>query len=429
MKGKDNNINEDIKKDINSKNVSQNDESSEMSIFLQSSINSNVKKKIDCNSNDIFQTILDDYLKKEKYSNCTFLVALSNGGKVQKNKTLSENNIQNGNTIAIMLNNSSTQNFTILEESNLNNEIIKENKGLKENTEEKENKDEKENKEENNDETKNENEKIFQIKTKKHNHGMVLLYSNKDWVCDICSDYNKNNIPKNYCSLCDFNICNKCINNQIKYPLEKSFHEQIKLTKYKFAQHEHELIYCRTSRFNDKPSNWKCNICNKIYGNKIWSFYCTNCDYDICLSCSRKYIPKEEFINKIGIKIDAHDHRLVFMLTKRSWKCNLCSNSYDRNRPMYYCSNCDYSVCIKCMAKLSDEKKNHIFIYESSHNINLNTVNKNCHEHPLIYCLTNRRSYFSAWICDQCLKKYRFMDWSCYCTLCDYDLCYQCYLK
>ena len=258
---------------------------------------------------------------------------------------------------------------------------------------------------------------------------MVLLYSNKDWKCDICSEKNDNNASKNYCSLCDFNICGKCIKNKMKYPLEKSFHEQIKLTEFNFKEHQHKLIYCRTSRFNDKLSNWKCNVCNKVYGNRIWSFYCTNCDYDICLSCSRKYLPKEKLIDNIGIKIDNHEHRLVFMMTKRNWKCKLCSKSYDKMKPTYYCSKCDYDVCYKCMAQLSDEKKNPYFLIKNNCNINLKTVNKNCHDHPLIYCLTNRRSYFSSWICDKCSKKYGLLDWSCYCTLCDYDLCYECYSK
>ena len=414
MEGKDSKTDQDIKEDSKSINESHKDESSKMSISLKCSVGPDENYKVDCNSNDTFQSILDAYLENKKFSNYTFYVALSNAKKIKTNKTLSENDIENGDIISIILRDSSpTPNVTSFDESNI--EIKEENQDTLE----------KENIEENNDEI--QNEKIFQIKTKKHNHGMVLLFSNKDWVCDICSDNNKNNIPKNYCSLCNFNICNKCIKNQIKYPLEKSFHEQIKLTNHKFSQHEHELIYCRTSRFNDKPSNWKCNICNKIYGNKIWSFYCTNCDYDICLSCSRKYINKEDLINNIGIKIDDHEHRLVLMLTKRSWKCKLCSAPYDRNKAMYYCSNCDYSVCVKCMAQLSDEKKNHIFLIEHPHNINLTTVKKKCHEHPLIYCLTNRRSYFSSWICDKCNKKYRCTDWSCYCTLCDYDLCYKCY--
>ena len=416
MEGKDTKIKEDIKEDLKSKNESQKGEFSEMNISLKFSVCPDENFKVDCNSSDTFQSILDVYLKNKKFSKYTFLVALFNANKIQTNKTLSENNIKDGDIIAIMLKDSSpTPNVTLFDDSDLSNEII----------EEKQNIFGKENLEENNDEIKKEN--IFQLKTKKHYHGMVLLFSNKDWVCNICSENNKNYIPKNYCSLCDFNICNKCIKNQVKYPLEKSFHEQIKLTKYKFSQHEHELIYCRTSRFNDKPSNWKCKICNKIYGNKIWSFYCTNCDYDICLSCSMKYIPKEDLINNIGIKIDDHEHRLVLMMTKRSWKCKLCSTFYDKNKARYYCSNCDYCVCVKCMAKLSDEKKNNFFLIEYPHNINLTTVKKNCHEHPLIYCLTNRRSYFSSWICDKCMKKYGFMDWSCYCTLCDYDLCYQCY--
>ena len=58
-----------------------------------------------------------------------------------------------------------------------------------------------------------------QVKTQKHIHGVVLLYSNFDWVCDICRLSKFTSESKYHCSLCDFNICNNCIETKIKYPL------------------------------------------------------------------------------------------------------------------------------------------------------------------------------------------------------------------
>ena len=89
------------------------------------------------------------------------------------------------------------------------------------------------------------------------------------------------------------------------------------------------MIYCRTSRDDNNVTSWNCNLCRKNYGDKIWSFYCTQCDYDICLSCSRKYLPDYDYINKIGITIDNHPHSLVYMITNRDWICNLCRKKYD----------------------------------------------------------------------------------------------------
>ena len=52
-----------------------------------------------------------------------------------------------------------------------------------------------------------------------------------------------------------------------------------------------------------------------------------------------------------------------------------------------------------------------------------------CHNHNLIYCLTQRTNEPTLWICNNCKSKYVNRDWSFYCTKCDYDLCYNCYNK
>ena len=52
----------------------------------------------------------------------------------------------------------------------------------------------------------------------------------------------------------------------------------------------------------------------------------------------------------------------------------------------------------------------------------------NLHEHKLIYCITSR-NYFgeSFWNCDICDQKGN--NWSFYCTICDFDLCFDCAQK
>ena len=41
----------------------------------------------------------------------------------------------------------------------------------------------------------------------------------------------------------------------------------------------------------------------------------------MCLSCSRKYLPNNEYINDIGITIDNHSQNLVYIITNR-WLVN-----------------------------------------------------------------------------------------------------------
>ena len=91
------------------------------------------------------------------------------------------------------------------------------------------------------------NHECTHIHTYKHNHGLVLLFSNRDWICDIChSNYSKQNSTY-YCSICDFDICHKCIGISKKYTLNQTCYQQTKLKTFNFPCHEHKLIYCRTS--------------------------------------------------------------------------------------------------------------------------------------------------------------------------------------
>ena len=44
-----------------------------------------------------------------------------------------------------------------------------------------------------------------------HHHGLVLLFSNRDWVCNICYKSFPRNESTYYCSICDFDVCHNCI--------------------------------------------------------------------------------------------------------------------------------------------------------------------------------------------------------------------------
>ena len=266
-----------------------------------------------------------------------------------------------------------------------------------------------------------------QIQTSKHNHGLVLLYSNNEWVCEICKSSKPKNESKYHCSLCSFNICISCIENNSKYPLNSYEHRQIKLKKYKFPNHEHELLFCRSSRYNHELNFWNCNLCRRVFYNQVWSFYCTFCDYDMCINCAKNSVCLEEYINVCGIKLDIHDDPLVYMKTNRDWKCQICLKTFDKNHPTYYCSDCDFDVCCECKNKLNSEQKYNIFYTEGNRNSNFKLVTMKCHNHSLIYCLTQRSNNPTLWICNYCSKNYGNRDWSFYCTRCDYDLCFNCY--
>ena len=131
------------------------------------------------------------------------------------------------------------------------------------------------------------------------------------------------------------------------------------------------------------------------------------------------------------IKIDDHCHSLVNLVSNRNWICNLCRESYPHFIPTFYCTKCDFDVCRNCMKSLSDENKYPLLFKGKRENYNIKIINNNkYHYHPLIYCITSRNSERSTnWICNRCSKHYNNGEWSFYCSLCDYDLCFDCYKK
>ena len=50
--------------------------------------------------------------------------------------------------------------------------------------------------------------------------------------------------------------------------------------------HEHKLVYCITSRSAIGYCGWFCSICKWSYDHEVWSFYWTNCDFDLCTHCA-----------------------------------------------------------------------------------------------------------------------------------------------
>ena len=435
-----------INKNIKNKNLSY------ISFFFI--LNSGQKYQVSGNLNDSFKSILNNFISDQcpsAYKN-KMILALFEGKKIDNNKSLIQNNIKEGSKIILVVQDSenrdqnmyndfinevsskplsdsmSTQASTLTLD-NEDRELLKNiYKLLQKLVKQKENK--------NNDiysktiSCNENNSECTHIHSNKHKHGLVLSYTNRNWKCDICKIAYSNDESTYYCSLCDFDICNCCIGIIKKYPLKQFYHEQTHLKIFKLPLHAHNLIYCRTSRHYNNLSGWICNICRKEYSNIIWSFYCTYCDFDICLRCAKKFINPNLLIYNIGIKIGMHKHRLVYMITNRNWICNICRNNYSNFIPTYYCTKCDYDVCRKCMKVISDEKKYPLIDEGNREDNTIKIVQKFCHRHPLIYCITSRNEKTrTTWICNECKKNYSENEWSFYCSLCDYDLCYDCYYE
>ena len=168
-------------------------------------------------------------------------------------------------------------------------------------------------------------------------------------------------------------------NNKDEIKLEE-FTNMI-IAPFKVIGHEHPLLFCFPLERRNKCDGWTCNKCSKDFDNKIPSFYCSFCDYDICQYCIGKYqlnqfnlntteqLNRNKNIKKFtktneelewNKKDPDHNHALVLVgrINKYcTWVCNDCKKNFRNIDPSYYCNLCDYDVCINCLNAKTKVKK------------------------------------------------------------------------
>jgi phage tail tube protein FII len=129
------------------------------------------------------------------------------------------------------------------------------------------------------------------IIVKEHSHKLAYCISIFNWKCSLCKKNYSKDDARYYCSSCNFNMCNEC-HAKKKYTKKKAFQDGIKpsnpditnpIINTKF--HNHNLVYCRSSRSVIGYNGWICDVCKSKFDNEIWSFYCTECDFDLCCKC------------------------------------------------------------------------------------------------------------------------------------------------
>jgi hypothetical protein len=128
------------------------------------------------------------------------------------------------------------------------------------------------------------------IKPDEHEHKLIYCLTNFDWKCSICNKNHKKNEGRYFCSECEYNMCDECLESKDYYKM-KPFpdnitpsNKNVKDNKKKSKHHEHQLVYCRTKR-TCLSCGWICDVCKENFKNDIWSFYCTICDFDQCCEC------------------------------------------------------------------------------------------------------------------------------------------------
>jgi len=239
-------------------------------------------------------------------------------------------------------------------------------------------------------------------------------------TCPICLDIIRNPVQCNSCQNC---FCLNCIQRNSQCPFRcqfSSFPESL-LCKKLLS----EIII-------------KCKCGEEIGYDFIEKHKKEDCEYQ---DYKEKYLQLKKEYDKLmnldiltekkgyNIKSYLHPHVMVcnrhFLL---NWSCDNCKRSYNADTPSYNCTLCNYDLCYTCAANSLEKgmvlNKMPKF-YEEYNNIQELTkysLQSILHAHPIEYV----QRPVSTWECNNCETEYGKNTYSFHCTLCDFNLCYDC---
>ena len=276
-------------------------------------------------------------------------------------------------------------------------------------------------------------------KSSLHEHQLVLCKTERilgcGWYCNRCKKHYDKSEPSYYCTLCDFDICKDCIkeNNFIEESIKGEYNIEGLFFQFKSKAHLHPLTYLTIIR----KAKWKCDKCpnntSKIFDAEKYFYFCSACEYYMCDNCKQK----EKAGNQYQLSCLWHkDHPLSFCLPFRGsfdFICDHCEKAESKN-VNFYCTNCDYSLCIKCYSKYIDNFKNDE-IRNENNNLDISkkddkskfqlTIDRDAH--PLVKCVVilrySNELYFKCFICE---KKFNNIDFLYLCSICDKKYCLDC---
>ena len=296
---------------FNNFNINSNKSDITINFRFMGYLNFKVKAKLEEKLIDVIKRFKNNECPKEIKKN--LYVALCQGNKITDfNKTLFELNIKDGENILFPKNDNKEnkdeeEKYILTQRENEQLELLKLeynenylNKGLNNNL--KFNTNNIDNKIENKGNINFENPDFLDylrqrdtkrkgIYVKEHYHYLVYCLTNIDWTCNVCGKIYSRESMKYYCSSCDYSMCENC-HYERKYYMKKSFPKGIKPSNssvnihfFKSDMHRHRLVFCRPSKYFIFFKSWECVKCSRTFSNKIWCFYCTSCNYNLCCEC------------------------------------------------------------------------------------------------------------------------------------------------
>ena len=276
----------------------------------------------------------------------------------------------------------------------------------------------------------------FQRKFPSHRHPLTLCETDRGsfgsgWICNYCSKTYSQKIKSYYCTLCDYDLCIECSeNNNINS--NNSLKERVidingALWQFKYEEHIHPLTYTSYDKNNEKI---KCEFCIKEFEENNFIYFCSVCDYNICLNCKNII----ENGKKWQFKTSWHIHPLSLFQSPRSsdsYLCNHCGETYLKSDLSFYCTLCDFDICMNCSLIFQNDKNKR----KEENKLKQEEIPENgfyfqisgVHTHPLTECYVRKGIDCNEnWICKKCKTTFIIVVPTYYCSLCDIYYCEKC---
>ena len=375
-------------------------------------------------------------------------------------------------------------------------------------------------------------DKRYYFKSLQHQDHLIkakILYKYDIFKCFCCLKEKSQNQYIFYCTKCDFRICEKCkiteerglpwqfhscwhehpltlcktkgredYKNILKNKYEEEENEEQKKEKekkiikksYSNKKENFSKAISRTQTLVENPNEnneskkklflylkskkekiieryeleyelfFVCNHCGKQISRKKYAYYCTACDFYICLKCYKDHFffigrDRENVVNVFMKNERSSPKRCLCVLEddlEKNIFCLYCRSHLDKNKFNYYCSNCNSSFCNKCQKIHKCLFCNDILVFDGYINL-LGEKEKN----GIVYKRNNEINYEGYWInnkykfiddiphshskyykhgefhyiceCDICLKKCNIFDTGILCSECHLVICEPCVIE
>ena len=179
-------------------------------------------------------------------------------------------------------------------------------------------------------------EKIIYGNLEKHLN--VCVYKTKISSCENCKD----EIVKLLKNVDNLESQLTHLKNTIEFNKKCNFDDDLNniiLEKIKFSLNTHKHFLYPIHR-----KDFVCNGgCNTIFRNTSISYYCSECELDICEKCFNSSFFK--WTNRF----DKHIHTLepLYILSQK-YECDRCNHKFGGDNISFRCDQCDFDLCWQC---------------------------------------------------------------------------------